>query len=337
MRSTSSMLNKAAWSLAVTAVSYAAFPQSVEFPVYTPVRQVSGVIRTWGSPQMSDLLKRYEDGFRKVQPAVQFEDSLKSTTTAVAGVYAGRADIGLLGREIWPAEVQAFSSIEGRTPFVVDVATGSFDVPKATFALMVFVPRENPITRLSTEQLEKLFGNRKEAIKTWGDLGLHGAWAKRSVHLYGFNIDNDKSQIFSQLVFKPGERWSPTLHEFGNTTLDAGELIIHAVAADQDGIGISNVHYATSAVRALALSRSAHSQAVTPTRENVVTRAYPLTRAVYMVINRNPDRSPTLATLEFLRFVLSRQGRDAVLQEGNYLPLTPEIAASQLGLLTAAP
>jgi hypothetical protein len=61
---------------------------------------------------MGDLLKRYEDGFRKVQPSVHFEDALKSTVSAVAGVYSERADIGLLGREIWPSEVQAFESVK---------------------------------------------------------------------------------------------------------------------------------------------------------------------------------------------------------------------------------
>jgi hypothetical protein len=49
---------------------------------------LTGVIRTWGDPQMGDLLKRYKDGFRKVQPSVHFEDALKSTVSAVAGVHS---------------------------------------------------------------------------------------------------------------------------------------------------------------------------------------------------------------------------------------------------------
>jgi hypothetical protein len=62
--------------------------QSTELPPYASTQQLTGVIRTWGSPQMGDLLKRYEDGFRKVQPSVHFEDALKSTVSAVAGVYS---------------------------------------------------------------------------------------------------------------------------------------------------------------------------------------------------------------------------------------------------------
>jgi hypothetical protein len=37
---------------------------------------------------MGDLLKRYEEGSREVQPSVHFWDALKSTVSAVAGVYS---------------------------------------------------------------------------------------------------------------------------------------------------------------------------------------------------------------------------------------------------------
>jgi phosphate transport system substrate-binding protein len=301
-------------------------------PIYIASHQVAGTIRVWGSPQMGDLLRNYEKGFRQVQPSVDFEDDLKSTITAVAGVYTGRADIGLLGREIWPLEVQAFESIEGHPPLVLDVATGSYDVPKATFALMIFVPRGNPLASVSTEQLERLFGAARP-FQTWGELGLKGAWGPRPIHLYGFAAENDKAQIFSQLVFKKGERWNSAIHEFGNEGgVDAGQLIVNAVAQDPDGIGISNVHYAVAGVRAIAVA-SGNGAGIEGTKESVRTRAYPLTRAVYMVVDRSAQHPLNDATAEFLRFVLSRQGQTAVKQEGNYLPLTDAIAMRQLSAL----
>jgi phosphate transport system substrate-binding protein len=301
-------------------------------PPYTANHQVSGTIRIWGSPQMGDLLRNYENGFHQVQPSVHFEEDLKSTITAVAGVYTGRADIGLLGREIWPIEVQAFESIKGHPPLVFDVATGSYDVPKATFALMIFVPRENPLASLSLEQLDRLFG-AKHPFHTWGELGLKGAWAAKPIHLYGFTAENDKSQIFSKPVFKQGERWSSAMHEFGNEgSVDAGQLIVNAVAHDPDGIAISNVHYAVPEVRAVALQSSSGAR-IEATKDNVRSRRYPLTRAVYMVVDRSSEHPLNEATAEFLRFVLSRQGQAAVAREGNYLPLPDAIARRQLSAL----
>ena len=285
---------------------------------------------------MGDLLKLYEQAFTKLQPAVHFDDSLQSTLTAVSGVSSGHADIGLLGREIWPTEVQSFTSAAGHAPTVIDVATGSYDVPKATFALMIFVPVANPIASLSTAQLARIFANADHPIRTWGELGLTDDWAARPVHLYGFTIDNDKSQIFSQFIFTPGESWNPALHQSANAAAaDAGELILQSVASDPDAIGISNIHYATLAVKPLALSTPAHTAPIPPTRANVANRTYPLTRAVYMVINGEAAHPPTPAIVEFLRYVLSRQGGQAVIREGNYLPLPPEGALRELRKLPA--
>jgi phosphate transport system substrate-binding protein len=290
-------------------------------------------IRVCGSPQMADLIHRYETGFRKQHPNVRFEEDLQNTLTAVSGVSTNHADIGLLGRELWPTEAEAYTTTHGHPPTVIDIATGSYDVPKATFALMVFVPRANPIASLSTAQLARIF-SATQPVKTWGELGLKGEWAARPIHLYGFQVANDKSQIFAQLIFAKNDRWNPTLHEFANEAgpngADAGQLIVEAIAQDPNAIGISNVHYATAAVRALPLAPPGQPP-ILPSKANVASRRYPLTREVYMVLGDHP--SP--AAIEFLRFVLGPQGRQAVIEEGNYLPLPKKEAASQLTRLTA--
>jgi phosphate transport system substrate-binding protein len=279
------------------------------------------IVHVWGSPQMGDLLARYESGFRKLHAGVAFENDLRGTLTAVAGVYTGRAEIGLLGREIWPTEVQAFTQAAGHPPNVIEVATGSYDVPKATFALMIVVPKANPIASLTTEQLARIFSSTN-AARTWGDLGLAGVWATRPIHPYGFAVDNDKSQIFAHWIFSANDP--------APNGADAGELIVQAVAADPAAIGISNVHYASDAVRTVPIAPLGHAP-VAPTKANVASRAYPLTRAVYMVLGD----APSATTKEFIRYVLSDAGKQAVIDEGNYLPLTDENAASQLRKLAA--
>ncbi len=303
----------------------------------------AGTIRIWGSPQMNELLGLYEQGFQQSHPGVRFDVSLRSTVSAVAGVYTGRAEIGLLGRELWPTEAEAFASVAGHPPLTVEVATGSYDVPKVAFALMVVVHGSNPIASLTLDQLRRIFGAASEGVKpvhTWGELGLTGVWAKRPIHLYGFPIENDKAQIFSTLVFGDARRWNCSLVELGNGSdhRDAGERIAEAVAADPEGIGISNVHYATPRVRVIPLAKAAGEAPVTPTRETVASRQYPLSRAVYMVIDPADNSDSARLARKFLRYVLSAKGiADAGLQK-DYLPLTPEIARQQRQIVdTLAP
>jgi phosphate transport system substrate-binding protein len=325
----------------VTSFALRSNAQGTELPPYTSTQQVNGVIRIWGSPQMGDLLKRYEEGFRKVQPSVNFEDALKSTVSAVAGVYSERADIGLLGREIWPSEVQAFESVKGHAPTTIEVATGAYDIPKATYALMIFVHRSNPMKSLSIEQLDRIFGYAvgRKPVRTWGNLGLKGVWAKREIHLYGFNTENDKALIFSRTVFRESTRWNCHLREYSNASgplaVDAGELILRDLAKDPAGIAISNIHYATQDAKVMPLSALDNEPSVAPTRENVQSRRYPLSRAVYIVFDREPGHVAKPVILEFLRYILSSQGQKDVSHDGTYLPLTPSIVEEQRRLLGA--
>jgi len=49
------------------------------------------------------------------------------------------------------------------------------------------------------------------------------------------------------------------------------------------------------------------------------------------------DAGASPAVNEFLRFVLSRQGQEAVVREGNYLPLPAEVAKEELRKLGTQP
>ncbi len=297
-------------------------------------------MRIWGRPQMGDLLALYERGFHHLHPDVHFENSLSSTVSAVAGVYTKRAEIGLLGREMWPTEAEAFTSVAGHPPKGLEVATGSFDVPKATFALMIFVHDSNPIAGLTLPQLRRIFGTSSDKLKpirTWGDLGLAGVWAHRPIHLYGFRKGNDKAQLFSRIVFGGQTEWSCSLVTFANGTganhSDAGERIVQAIATDPDGIGISNVHYVQGQVRVIPLAENTNEPPVAPTRDTVTTRLYPLSRAVYMVIDPADGSQSGRLARTFLHYVLSAEGIADAAQQKDYLPLTPIIANAQLQIL----
>lgn len=54
-----------------------------------------------------------------------------------------------------------------------------------------------------------------------------------------------------------------------------------------------------------------------------MTGDYPLARFLYVYVNKKPGKPLDPLTLEFLEFVLSRQGQEIVIKDG-YFPLTKE-------------
>jgi phosphate transport system substrate-binding protein len=306
---------------------------------YQPAANVTGLIRVWGSTEMGGVLRLWQEGFRRHQPQVVFENHLHSTVSSIAGLYTGVADLSLLGRDIWATETTAFESVLSYKPTGIQVGTGSYDVPRAAYALVVYVHRSNPLSRLTLAQLAAAFGvpttPGARSIRTWGELGLSGSWAGAPLHTYNFEYENDKAIFFRRTVFGTLYKWKDSTLEFSNLSngngaiTDSGRLILDTLAKDPLGIAISNPYYANREVKALALSRDGIVY-TSAARDTVAARAYPLTRAVWIYIDRKPRRPPARSISEFLRYVLSRQGQESVAADGSYLPLTKPLVEDQL-------
>jgi phosphate transport system substrate-binding protein len=331
-------------ALAVLAVVSAGVQDRAAEP-YRPEHRVTASLRVWGhgSPAtdfMGELVRSWQQGFRRYQPGVEFDNRMYGTASAIGALYADQGDVAILGREIRPFEVSAFERVKGHPPLGIDIATGSLDVRNSDFALVVFVNRENPISRLTIPELEAIFGcERRSAagiIRTWAGVGLRGEWAGRAIHTYGSRISGGFAVFFQDVVLHGSGRWNPGMREFfdlrraDGSLLDSGQQVVDAVGNDRDGIGVSSLHYANPRAKPLALAMGKSSDAHAATRDTLVARSYPLTRIIPAFIDRSPDAPVKPAIREFLRYILSREGQEDIVRDGRYLPLSGAAVREQL-------
>ncbi|AOR79616.1 substrate-binding domain-containing protein [Novosphingobium resinovorum] len=338
---------------------------------YKPQQQVSGTIRQWGNNYIKDsgLVDVWEAEFRKHQPGIQFSDNLYSSAVGFPGLVANVADLAPMGRQALWDELKGFER-EGAgggddgassTELVeIVMATGSFDVRGWTYALGFFVNKDNPLASLSMEQLDGIFGARRDGgwdgltwrtdwargpeknIRTWGQLGLKGKWADKPIHVYGYNAKYHFQDEIDKKVLKGSSKWNEDLRAYSNITglkkdgslTAGGELIMNAVAADPYGIGYTGMPFAQPGGKVLALS-TGKGAPVPLTLKTVQDRSYPLLRDVYYYVKKQKGKPIDPKVKEFLRYVLSREGQAAVQADGKYLPLTPEAAKEQLAKLDA--
>ncbi len=309
-------------------------------PSYAPQLKVSGTIRSWGNDYEDKLMQQWADGFHKFHPDVKFSNNLMSTATAIAGLYTNNADLGLMGREIWPVEELAFRRVFKYAPLGITVATGAHDVESKTFPMVVFVNKDNPISKLTLTQVDAIFGCEHKRgpvnIRTWGQVGLTGPWADKPINVYGYEIDSGFAFFFARTALNGSLKWNCNLQVFGNANgpdgkpMQAGARSLAALAADKYGIAYSGIRYRNSDVKPLALAANEGGPFIEPSKANTANRAYPLVRDIAIYINRAPGKPIEPTVREFLRFVLSREGQDAVTREGDYLPLTAAVLREQL-------
>ena len=316
---------------------------AAQAPEFVPGPPMPGTIRVWGNDFMARLESLWERGFHKFHPEISFEDNLKSSAQAIGALYTNVADLGLLGREPWPTEVLGFQKAFQYEPLAIVCATGSFETEGKTWPFIIFVNKSNPISRLSLQQLDAIYGTAlrrgaKDRITTWGQLGITGPQASHRIHVYGYDmIIPGFTYGFQQIVFKGSDQWTGDLREYtnahhpdGRLIHTAGDLMLADLAKDPDGIAFTGMQFANPGVKALAIAKDSGGPYVTPSLLTTADRTYPLVRSIYIIANRKPGTAMDPKVREFLTYVLSRQGQKDVMKEGDFLPLTPNLLNEQL-------
>src|SRR5579864_1117086 len=92
-------------------------------PHYEPTQAVSGTIRNFGFG-LGGVLAEWEQGFRKLHPAVTFEDHLPTSDAAIPALVTGVADLAPDGGEATLTETLSFFETFGYHPTGITVATG---------------------------------------------------------------------------------------------------------------------------------------------------------------------------------------------------------------------
>ncbi|HZQ41921.1 MAG TPA: substrate-binding domain-containing protein [Acidobacteriaceae bacterium] len=330
----------------VTGLGAAALGQDfAQYPHYVPKEQVTGTLIVWGNDGMVNLEKRWEDGFRKVEPGITFDDHLYSTATGIGGLYAGHGDLAYMGRDSWQVENLGFTKTFGYAPMRFVATTGAYDAEGKTFPMVVFVHKDNPLQKLTMAQLDGIFGTERKlgapkAIRTWGDLGLTGDWADKPIHLYAYGNDSGFGIFFSAAALGGSTLWNCDIQQFdnvqdasGKVLMPAGQRILNALAKDKYGMAYSGIRYLVPEVRPVAIAARAGLPYVAPTRENVINRTYPLLRDIPIYINQAPGKPMEPKVREFLAYILSREGQQEVSHEGDYLPLTLDMVEHQREML----
>ena len=119
--------------------------------------------------------------------------------------------------------------------------------------------------------------------------------------------------------------------DFKNTVNEqpGSASVVQSVTASLNGIGYSGVGYRTSSVRAVPVAEVEEDEPVEVTSETAADGSYPLTRYLYVYVNKKPDTPLPPMEREFLKLVLSQTGQEVVEKDG-YVPLSLKTVEREL-------
>ncbi len=291
-----------------------------KLPVYKKASGVSGNLSSVGSDTLANLMTMWAEEYKRLYPNVNIQIQAAGSSTAPPALTEGTSNMGPMSRAMKDNEIQAFEQKYGYKPTVIPVAID---------ALAVYVHKDNPVKELTMEQVDAIFSSTrkcggKEDIANWNQVGVSGVLGGRNMQLYGRNSVSGTYGYFKEHALCKGDFKNTVNEQPGSAS------VVQSVSSSLNGIGYSGIGYKTSGVKGVALSdKKSKGKFIAPTTENALNGTYPLSRFLYIYVNKHPNKPMPPLEKEFLKMVLSKSGQEVVVKDG-YIPLPMKVVEQEL-------
>jgi len=245
-----------------------------------------------GSDTMVILNREWAAEYTKQKPSVKFEVIGGGSGLGIEALMEGKTDIAAASRPMKESEALAFERKRGVRPRELVVGLDG---------VAVYLHNHNPVNNLTLAQLS---GILRGEIRNWKEVG----GLDRRIDVY--NRDRfSGTRAFVQGHVLGGASFTSLAHEVSSTA-----LLTACVSRSQGAIGYGGVAYSQGA-HIIRLAAESGEIGIWPSRENVTSGAYPLSRALYFYLD------PTSVSEElqaFLDWVMSPEGQEIVTLVGYY-------------------
>lgn len=230
------------------------------------------------------LVPQLAEAYKATHPGVTFEIAAEGSSTGIAAIIDGTAQIGMSSRRAKASEMSA-GTAKGviLKPIVV-----------AHDGIGIVVNSGNPLTKLTKRQIEQIFAGD---ITDWSAVG--GKAGRISV--YTRNTSSGTYSDFKQLAMNNRDYASSSQKMAGN------EQIAAEVGKNANGIGYVGLAYLNSPG-----AKTLPVDGQLPTTESVQKHTYPFARPTFFYTNGAPSGEAA----KFIEFTLSPEGRTMIEKVG---------------------
>ena len=307
-----------ALALAGSSLSAQAVKVDAAIKPYSKTSGVSGNMSSVGSDTLNNLMTLWAESFRKQYPNIRVQIEGKGSSTAPPSLIQGTAQLGPMSRSMKADEIDGFEKKYGYKPTAIRVAVD---------ALAVYVNKDNPLQQLTMQEVDALFSKGRacggKPVANWGQAGVKdGAWASRPVSLYGRNSASGTYGFFKEHALCKGDFKDTVKEQPGSAS------VVQGVTEDRFAVGYSGIGYRTSGVKPLKLAAKKGGQYFGTDSAEVYSGNYPLSRYLYVYVNKVPNKPLDPLVREFLKFALSKEGQEIVVKDG-YMPVPAKVAQEE--------
>ena len=234
------------------------------------------------------LVPQLAEQFKAQNPGATFDIAAEGSTTGIAAITDGTAQIGMSSRRAKPAEVGAASGKGvNMKPTIV-----AYD------GIAVIVNANNPVKGLTRKQVEQIFTGEST---DWSAVGGSGG----KISIYTRNTSSGTYSDFKELAMKKRD------YAGGSQKMAGNEQIASEVGKNPNGVGYVGLAYDKApGVKAVPID------GILPSVQTVQAKTYPYARPTFYYTNGEPNG----LAKQFLDFTISSAGQKIVQQVG-FVPI----------------
>jgi len=261
----------------------------------------SNSLQIKGSDTMVNLGQAWAETYMKQNPEISVAVTGGGSGTGITALLNNTCDIAEVSREMKESEIRLIES-KGHVPNKIVVALDG---------LAVVVNPANKISELTIDQLADIYTGR---IKNWKELGGRDA----KIVLLSREVNSGTHVYFKEHVLRHGKADSKEEFTSEALLLSSSQAIADEISQNHDAIGYYGMGYITSKEKAIKIAKDKNSPAISPTMDNVISGAYPISRPLLMYTKGEPKG----LAKAFVDYVLSSAGQEIV-KKLDFVPVKP--------------
>lgn len=248
-------------------------------------------IQVKGSDTMVNLGQAWAERYMEEHPEGFIAVTGGGSGTGIASMISGTCDIAMCSRTIKTKEI-ALANQKGIEPYEIAVARDG---------LAVVVHPDNPVDRLTLDQLADIFTGK---IRNWKELGGKDG----PIVILSREVNSGTHVYFKEHVLRHNDPEGTAEFAPGALLLSSSQAIADEVAGNPSAIGYYGMGYISPQQKAIAVALDEQSEYISPTMDNVVDGSYPISRPLFVYTNGVPAGE----VKAFMDFVLSAEGQKVV-------------------------
>ena len=254
------------------------------------------VIQNKGSDTLVNVAQAWAEEYKNIDANVAIAVTGGGSGTGISSMINGTVDIANSSRAMKAKELEAAKK-NGTDPKENIVG---YD------ALAIFLHPSNPMSEISIEQLEAIYGENGKTEK-WSDLGItiEGCPSDEIIRVSRQN-NSGTYAYFKKAVLGKGE------YKLGSRDMHGSKDVVDLVENTPCAIGYSGLAYANDHIKMPCVKKGADEACVTPTVPTAADGTYPIARPLFMYT----AGVPTGATKQYLDWILSDAGQCIILKKG---------------------